>query len=290
MAVLSAEDQPDWGRSEGYLENLTARVSPDGRWLAFMSERSLTGYDNRDAVSGEPDEEVFLYHAAAEGGGGRLVCASCNPTGARPHGVQYARSDERYNLPLAGGTGVWDSTQWLAANVPGWTSYKSEHALYQSRYLSDGGRLFFNSSDDLVPQATNSAEDVYEYEPPGEGSCSAASATFAEASDGCVGLISSGTSKEESAFLDASESGDDVFFLTYARLSTRDTDTALDVYDARVGGGESEPPKPVQCEGDACQSPVAAPEDLTPGSLIYSGPGDLVPGFPRRRRRRRRSR
>ena len=280
IAVLSAEDQPDWGRLDGYLGDLTARVSPDGRWLAFMSERSLTGYDNRDAASGKPDEEVFLYDAAAEGGGGGLVCASCNPTGARPHGVEFERPGGGANLRLADSEGIWGPTQWLAANVPGWTSYKSSHALYQSRYLSDSGRLFFNSSDDLVPQATNGAQDVYEYEPPGEGSCSAASATFAEVSDGCIDLISSGTSKEESAFLDASESGDDVFFLTYARLTTRDTDTALDVYDARVGGGESEPPKPVQCEGDACQSPIAAPEDLTPGSLIYSGPGDLVSALP----------
>ena len=28
-----------------------------------MSDRSLTGYDNHDAHSGKPDEEVFLYHA-----------------------------------------------------------------------------------------------------------------------------------------------------------------------------------------------------------------------------------
>ena len=48
-----------------------------------MSERSLTGYDNRDANSGVPDEEVFLYDADT----GRLVCASCNPTGARPVGL-----------------------------------------------------------------------------------------------------------------------------------------------------------------------------------------------------------
>lgn len=30
-------------------------------WLAFMSERPLTGYDNRDVVSGRPDEEVYVY-------------------------------------------------------------------------------------------------------------------------------------------------------------------------------------------------------------------------------------
>ena len=65
-------------------ELVSSRVSPDGRYLAFMSERSLTGYDNRDAVSGQPDEEeVYLYDAST----GHLACASCNPTGARPVGI-----------------------------------------------------------------------------------------------------------------------------------------------------------------------------------------------------------
>ena len=40
-----------------------------------------------------------------------------------------------------------------------------------SRYLSNSGRLFFDSADALVPQDVNGKEDVYEYEPPGEGSC-----------------------------------------------------------------------------------------------------------------------
>jgi hypothetical protein len=28
-----------------------------------MSQRELTGYDTHDAISGQPDEEVYLYHA-----------------------------------------------------------------------------------------------------------------------------------------------------------------------------------------------------------------------------------
>ena len=65
---------------------MTARVSPDGRYLAFMSNRSLTGYDNVDAnpaAKGARDEEVYLYDAATK----LLLCASCNPNGQPPHGV-----------------------------------------------------------------------------------------------------------------------------------------------------------------------------------------------------------
>ena len=62
--------------------------------------------------------------------------------------------------------------RWLAANRPGLDRRRARvRALYQSRYLSDSGRLFFDSSDALVPQDANGTEDVYEYEPAGVGSC-----------------------------------------------------------------------------------------------------------------------
>jgi hypothetical protein len=113
------------------------------------------------------------------------------------------------------------------------------------------------------------------------GDCTEASSTFSAASGGCVSLISSGTSKEESAFLDASENGNDVFFLTASRLSPLDVDSALDVYDAHACSAESPcppppPPPPPACQGDACQNPVAAPTDATPGSLTFHGPGNAT--------------
>ena len=50
IATLSGDDEHDWlADNGGELERLSSRVSPDGRFLAFMSDRSLTGYDNRDA-------------------------------------------------------------------------------------------------------------------------------------------------------------------------------------------------------------------------------------------------
>ena len=107
--------------------------------------------------------------------------------------------------------------------------------------------MFFNSPDDLVPQATNHKEDVYEYEPAGVGSCESSSG-------GCVALMSSGDSTEESAFLEATPSGNDVFFLTAAQLLPQDTDRAFDIYDARVCTPASPcltppPPAPAGCAG-----------------------------------------
>ena len=170
-----------------------------------MSDRSLTGYDTHDALTGRPIRQVYSYDVNAAGGQGEVVCVSCNPTGARPEGEDR----DTLNNGLGGVSGR--AGQGIAANVPGWTPYSSGFALYQSRYLTSEGRVFFDSSDALVAQDINNARDVYEYEPAGVGGCTEASATFHTSSGGCVDLVSSGTGVGESAFLDASQTGDDGF-------------------------------------------------------------------------------
>ena len=285
IAALSEGDSNSWGGGEGRenLEQMTSRVSPNGRFLAFMSQRSLTGYDNHDANSGVADEEVYLYDAST----GRLACASCNPTGGKPVGLLLSGG---YEANLVDYPGLWKG-RWLAANIPGWTNDAGGSALYQSRYLSDSGRLFFNSSDALVPADVNGKEDVYEYEPAGVGSCQgathgqSASVVFDEGIGGCVGLISSGTSSEESAFMDASETGEDVFFLTLSKLSSSDYDTSLDVYDAHectaaAPCAASPPLAPPPCAtGDACKpSPTPQPALFgAPSSETFSGAGNVTP-------------
>jgi hypothetical protein len=288
VATLSPDDEKDWfytaenTKQTGttYPEELlgvTSRVSPGGRYLAFMSDRPLTGYDNLDANSGQPDEEVYLYDAVA----GHLVCASCNPTGARPVGL----SDGGGQVPLIDSIGLVWPGRWLAGSVPGWDATGGEFgvSLYQPRYLSDSGRLFFDSSDALVPQDTNGLEDVYEYEPTGVGSCTSAHVTFNGRSDGCMNLISSGTSGAESAFYDASENGNDVFFTTLSKLSALDYDTAYDVYDAHVCSTSvpcvSPPVSPPPCtSGDSCKvAPSPQPAIFGPApSATFSGTGNVV--------------
>ncbi len=293
IAKLSAADYPDWAGQGGVkiLGEETARVSPDGRWLAFQSRRGLTGYDNRDARTGEPDEEVYVYDAD----GGKILCASCNPTGARPAGIQY----QEMTNPALIGISVWprEKRVGLAASLPTWTTYNAvpARALYQSRYLSDNGRTFFNSSDALVPKDVNGVGDVYEFEPPGVGDCAVTSVTYSALSGGCVNLVSSGSAGEESGFLDASETGGrdaeghegggDVFFSTVARLSPADFDSSTDVYDAhecsRTGPCLAPPPvPPPPCTtGDACKpAPTPQPPIFgSPASATFTGAGNPAP-------------
>jgi hypothetical protein len=275
VAALSGDDARDWAQGS---EHQPTRVSPDGRYLAFLSERPLTGYDNRDAVSGKADAEVFLYDAI---GAGQVRCASCDPSGARPVGVEYKElvSGESEALPAV--REEWERSGWVAALLPHTSAFGVHEPDYQPRYLSDSGRLYFNSLDALVPSDTNATGDVYQYELPAVGNCTTASATYSTRDGGCVDLISSGTSPQRSAFLDASESGNDVFFLTSSRLSPQDVDNAQDVYDAHSceepAGCLTEPAPPAPpCTGEACQGHVAAPVEATPESQSFSGPGNPV--------------
>jgi hypothetical protein len=269
VAILSGRDFPDWGAEDTEnLQWLTARVSLSGRYLAFMSQRSLTGYDNRDAHSGAPDEEVFEYDFDRS----QLTCASCKRTGARPDGVFDSGA---FPGLLVDRPQIWRG-QSVAASIPGWTSVTKAGPLvrsaYQSRYLANDGRLFFNSHDDLVSGDANGQFDVYEYEPESTGSCGRGAA--------CVALMSSGQDAEESAFLDASNEGEDVFFLTAARLSAADKDNVEDVYDAHVcpSGETCAPPSApplVSCEElDSCRpAPPAQLVSPTPPAL---GTGNLA--------------
>jgi hypothetical protein len=114
----------------------TARVTPDGTRLAFLSSASLTGY----ASNGK--SEVFLYEAPAK----HLRCLSCRPSGNTPSGPS--------SIPAA-----------LAAGEGG-------TPLYKPRALSaDGSRVFFDSADAVLPTDTDGHPDVYEWEAQGSGGC-----------------------------------------------------------------------------------------------------------------------
>ena len=133
----------------------TARVTPDGRFAAFMSTEEL--------VPGAANAGVFEVYEFDEDTGG-LVCASCNPTGQRPLGPSGLNVVEPGNGFLP-----------------------------QPLNLSENGRVFFDSYDRLVSQDVNGTEDVYEYEPNGLVSCASSSGCISLISSGQEDVYSSFT-------------------------------------------------------------------------------------------------
>jgi DNA-binding beta-propeller fold protein YncE len=167
-------------------------VSPEGRYVTFISSVRLTSYDNDNAVAcatvvDEPFEghcpEVYVYDGQTK----TLHCASCPPDGALSIGAAAlpVATDSRNQLP----------------NV------------------DDLGQVFFYTASSLVPQDTNGAEDVYEYQ------------------DGEVRLISPGTRNETARAIGSSADGRNVYFTTEQQLVAQDTDSEPDIYDAHIEGG-----------------------------------------------------
>jgi hypothetical protein len=223
---------------------LTSRVSPDGNFLAFTSNRPLTGYDStpsspsdcvveaqiagQNVFDPEPCQEVFLYDASRAS----LECASCAPDGLPPIGPASIHLREQLFLP------------------------NQNPGLYSlPRNLSTNGAVFFDTKSALLPSDENGVSDVYEY------------------SGGTLSLISSGKSASSSYFYEASESGQDVFFLTAQALVKADTGGEMSIYDARIDGGFSEPQPAAECEGEPCRGAATQPPGSTSaGTPGFSGP------------------
>jgi len=101
-------------------------------------------------------------------------------------------------------------------------------------------------------------------------------------------LISSGESPEESVFEDASETGEDVFFLSSSRLSSADLDGSLSMWDAHVCTGASPciraPAAPVPpCNTESSCKPSQSPQPQISGegpSETFSGPANAAPAPP----------
>jgi hypothetical protein len=226
----------------------SSRVTPDGTTLLFFSREKLTSYNNNG------ENEFYLYDAGKPLSPSNPTCVTCNPNGVIATGKPHLET----------------SSNALSAKP-------IERTIVFTHNLSnDGKRVFFETGEALVPGDGNGATDVYEWEATGAGSCAS------EAQNGgCLYLISTGQSLQESYFGDASATGNDVFFFTRQRLATQDLDDNEDLYDARVNGGiPAQNPAPATspcadesgCRGAASN---ATPTFAAAASTAFYGAGNL---------------
>jgi hypothetical protein len=245
----------DWVANVGFR---SAHVSAGGRELVFESFENLTGFDSHGG------SEIYLYDYET----GRTSCISCNPSGTSTDDEEHSQS----------GFG-----EYAHAELP-----ESEEPTDALRDISaDGDRVFFESNEALVsqdpdgeasgplPEYANGLTNVYEWERDGSGSCARVK--------GCVYLLSGGTSTDISAFLDASENGEDVFIETRAQLTPQDHGETFAVYDAHecTAASPCVHETSTECTGTGCQGvPPAAPIFATPSSATITGVDDLEPSPP----------
>jgi hypothetical protein len=193
------------------------RTSRDGRYMVFSTDAQVDGSTNEGQMG------VFEYDAATA----NVACVSCRPDGSPSEGPSTLQA-----FPFATGGFVF----------PGPT-----------RNITDDGRVFFSSTDRILPGDKTSAGDVYEY------------------SHGAISLLTPGRGDANSYLLDNTDDGRNLFILTRAGLLPQDRDASeLDLYDLRVGGGfpvEGRDIGASPCEGESCQGqPREAPPATAPAS------------------------
>jgi hypothetical protein len=125
-----------------------------------------------------------------------------------------------------------------------------------------------------MPEDANEAEDVYEWKAKGAAGC--------ERTGGCLALISSGQGEGDSYLYSMTPSGRDVFFWTEEKLVPGDVGASRSIYDAREGGGITEPASPPPCQGDACQGQGSQPPSLPSPATTGSGQGNERPSAGRK--------
>jgi hypothetical protein len=220
--------------------DVTSQVTPDGRHLVFRSSEHITSYDNVGAA------EVYLYDEP----GNRVVCVSCDPSGAPP----------------TAGAALPGETE-----VSFFGTTEDPHTMPVPRFVSDNGeRVFFNSSDQLTPAAPPPSPAKITLDGK-RGICQFECNAY-EYENGHVYLIA-----PAAAVSTVTPSGNDVFFYTFAQLVSQDRDGTVDSYDARVGGGFPALAAPV-CSGASCQgAPAPAPLFAVPPSATFNGVGNFPP-------------
>jgi hypothetical protein len=236
-------DQGLWSHgADGGDSSRPAQVTPDGRLLLFTSYGDLTAGDTSQA------RQIFRYDSQS----GQLTRVSIGESGFNDNG-NTAIGDASIVAP-----------QYGAGALRG-----GEVARTMS---DDGSYVFFESPGALTPQALDHvvidsrgdlAQNVYEYH---EGHVSLVS-------DGRDTSIVHGGSGVHLIGTDAS--GGDVFFTTVDPLVPQDTDTQVDIYDARIGGGFPQTTPPPPCIGETCKPPASQPlVGPSPGSAALVGPGN----------------
>lgn len=246
-------------------------VTPDGRYDYFEAPSSSTGSAHAmgQSVAGLPGgandtTQTFRYDAAED----LVECVSCaspfDPEPAQPSVFKSRRAlgraatqDGLPNVTVASGNGDYAFFSTAAALLP---------SDVDGEVTPEIGKGHEHSSQE---NDTSVSSDVYEWRRNGIDGC--------EHVQGCLALITNGRGGFLNLFVGSADEGRDVFVITGSQFVPTDTDSALDIYDARIGGGFPPPrPRPVECDGDACSTPFVAPSDPTPSSSTFQGAGNVL--------------
>jgi hypothetical protein len=267
IAQLDEGDREQWGHN-GEVNESFANVTPDGRFLVFESRTRLTPDDTRTNGAAQ----IFRYDAQT----GDLTRISSGERGYNDDGNAGAGNAE-----------IATPGRSITAAGPARTDPTMSH---------DGAFVFFDSPIALTPHALNDVAIGTETNPEtGTGTITAYAQNVYEWHEGQISLISDGRDTNRTYLVETCRTlsavclvgtdatGSNVFFTSSDQLVPQDTDTQVDIYDARICTS-AEPciPRPAAalppCSGEACHgTPAAAtPTPATP-TASFNGPGNPLP-------------
>jgi NHL repeat len=261
VATLPDSDSAQWESGVG-----PSDVTPDGRFLVFVSHGDLTPDDHSQADA----PQVFSYDAQSA----TLTRISIGENGFNDNGNA--------------GIGA-------ASIAPGEMSTVDGAARSDPTMSHDGSFIFFQSPVALTPHALNDvpvgateglahyAQNVYEYH---EGQVYLISDGRDVSSEGTpceLGAREEAHSISSVCLLGTDATGTNVFFTTSDRMVAQDVDTQLDIYDARSCSASSPciaqtPPPLPPCLGEVCHGvPSPTPPVSSVPTSTFDGQGNIVP-------------
>jgi hypothetical protein len=256
IATLPGSDEGTlWQRGVG-----SANVTPDGRYLVFPSTGTLTPDDTRE----DGAAQIFKYddhdHTLVRISIGQNGFDDAgNDGGGDAHIVEVSQGDRGI------GPVRTDPTM----------SHDGEYIFFQSPIALVAGAL----NDVVVDSEGDYAQNIYEYH--GGHVYLLSDGKDISAGGNFVGGIAAGRSSVR--LIGADAAGRNVIFTTADKLDpTRDTDTQIDYYDARICGSEgcmlpaAASTRPCEDETTCHGSPAAAPPTVVPVSLSYVGAGNAT--------------
>jgi DNA-binding beta-propeller fold protein YncE len=209
-------------------------------------------------------------------------------TATRLTSYENAGHLEMYSYTPSSGAIVCDS-----CNPDGKPATADVSASQDGLFLTNDGRTFFSTTEALVPQDTDEAEDVYEYVDgraqlitPGTGTGTAPVAEFGENGKG-VNLVSIG---ETPGLVGVDAEGTDVYFSTFDSLIPEDHNgNFLKFYDARSDGGFPQPtPVPPCAAAEECHGAGSeAPALPTQGTAPALSGGNVTPQLHSKKHRKK---
>ena len=133
LVAPGADEEALWSGNLASGNYREARITPDGRYLAFSSTKALTAYDTAGT------NQLYLYDSHVD----RLTCVSC--------GLVTQKSKQ---------------SSWFLSCI---SEKEQGNPCLPVRYMThslrpDGGRIIFDSKDALVPEDSNGLTDVYQWQ------------------------------------------------------------------------------------------------------------------------------